>query len=79
MITKVRFVRDENGKPVLVVFMARYNRVRGHFITQDPYDMSEAAYEEWVPETNGPGFPGENLKDGVEYDKPLKVNLKVGQ
>lgn len=76
MITKVRFVRDENGRPQLVLFMKRYNRIKGHFITQDPFDISEAAYKEWVPDTNR-GFPGENRKDGVVYDKPLKANLKA--
>lgn len=30
MITKVRFVRDENGRPQLVLFMKRHNRIKGH-------------------------------------------------
>ena len=74
MITKIRFVRDQFGQPIL------QTEVRlepgAPLIETSSTLLSEEAYAEWVPETNVPIFKGENVKDGIVYDVPLKANLK---
>lgn len=72
MISKIWFERTAENEPSLVLF----NRVSDNLSTKVSYLISEECYDFWVPDTNH--FPGENVKEGVVYDKPLAVNLKDG-
>jgi hypothetical protein len=72
MITKIRFVRNQKGNPTVELVYDTYVPDQIWKL-----DLTEEAYTEWVPDTNGPGYKGENLKDGIMWDVPVIPNLKA--
>lgn len=73
MITKMWLLRSQkDGTPAINLFFTD----RTGITTSVCYEVSEELYNTWVPDSNGPAFKGENVREGVIYDVPLKANLK---
>jgi hypothetical protein len=70
MITKIWFHRTAENIPAITLFTEGPD---GAF--SDIFELTEECYDIWVPDTNH--FPGENLNEGVVYDKPLIPNLRA--
>lgn len=72
MVTKIWFHRTSRNAPMITLFTEYSDGSVG----PQAFEVSEEVYDNWVPDTNH--YPGENLKEGIVYDKPLVPNLKTG-
>ncbi len=68
MITKVWFHRTTENKPAISLFSS--DSIGESVLTSE---VSEEVYDNWVPDTNH--FPGENIKEGVIYDKKSQRHM----
>jgi hypothetical protein len=72
MITKIWFHRTTPGNaPGITLFVTNQDGTTGVL----SFDVSEEVYDTWVPDTNH--IPGENLNEGIIWEKPLVPDLKT--
>ena len=67
MITKIFFRRTQIDNKPTITLISDDGSVK-------TFNISETEYEFYVPETNQ--FHGENLQEGIIWEKPLSANLK---
>jgi hypothetical protein len=67
VITKIFFRRTQTDNKPTVTLVSDDGSLK-------IFNISEAEYDFYVPETNH--FHGENLREGITWEKPFSANLK---